>query len=289
MRSMTGYGSAEIQTPNFHIKVEIKSLNGKFLEVNLRSPKMLGEKEIELRRHLSNVLDRGSVLCTISLDRPQDAEFEVSLNGKLAAAYYREMKSLADELGAPDQDIFRTVMTMPEILKTEETGVSPDDWKQILSCCNTALGQLDEYRKQEGRELSQLLKSHNDEILRLLPLIDPLEAVRKQGLKDKLRSGLDDLNKEVGVEENRLEQEMIYYLEKLDISEEKNRLLAHCQMFDKELLQGGNGKKLGFISQEMGREINTLGSKANHAAIQEIVIGMKEELEKIKEQTLNVL
>lgn len=120
-------------------------------------------------------------------------------------------------------------------------------------------------------------------------MIDPLEAVRKQGLKDKLRSGLDDLNKEVGVEENRLEQEMIYYLEKLDISEEKNRLLAHCQMFDKELLQGGNGKKLGFISQEMGREINTLGSKANHAAIQEIVIGMKEELEKIKEQTLNVL
>lgn len=289
MRSMTGYGSAELQTRNFHIKVELKSLNGKFLELNLRSPKFLGEKEVEIRKYLNAVLTRGSVLCTITMDKSANAEYDVNLNRVLASAYYEEMKSLAEELNAPDHDIFRTIMTMPDVLKQEDGNLEEEDWEGLMTCCKEAFEKLDRFRVQEGEELRQLLMRHNNIILELLPQVEPLEEERKIIVKERLKSGLGELAKDINADINRLEQEMIYYLEKLDITEEKNRLSAHCVLFNTELQKADNGKKLGFISQEMGREINTLGSKANYAPIQEIVIGMKEELEKIKEQALNVL
>lgn len=289
MRSMTGYGSAETQTGNFQIKVEIKSLNGKFLEINLRNPKILGEKEIELRRYLSTVLNRGSVLCSINMDRAESVDYDINLNTRLASAYYNEMKSLANTLGANENDLLRTVLNMPDVLKNEEGKLDDEDWEGVMECCKAAVDKLDAFRLQEGKELHKLLEQHNKAIMETLPLIDPLLQQRKDQLRDRLKSGLDELSMELNSEDNRLEQEMIYFLEKLDVSEERNRLSAHCQLFVKELLQENNGKKLGFISQEMGREINTLGSKANFAPIQEIVISMKEELEKIKEQSLNVL
>jgi uncharacterized protein (TIGR00255 family) len=289
MQSMTGYGSAEKQTKNFQVKVEIKSLNGKFLEVNLRVPKILSEKEIELRRYFTSVLNRGSVLCILSVDRGQNVSYDVNLNKKLAKAYYDEMKVLADELEASDKDLMRTVLTMPDVLKADDGLLEAEDWDEVLKCCEQAVAVLNEFRTQEGSELHRLLESHNQAIMEALPLIDPLIQQRKTALRDRLKSGLEELSANVNSDDNRLEQEMIYYLEKLDVSEEQNRLKSHCQMFVRELSESQNGKKLGFISQEMGREINTLGSKANFAPIQEIVIGMKEELEKIKEQSLNVL
>jgi len=289
MRSMTGYGSAEVQTGNFQIKVEIKSLNGKFLEVNLRNPKSLSDREIDIRRYLNSVLVRGSVLCTITMDRAPDIPYDINLNEKLATSYFTEMKSLADSLGASDKDIMRTVLTMPDVLRADDGNIQEEDWQAVLECCEKAVAKLDAFRLQEGKELHQLLEMHNQAIMEAMPRLEPLLEQRKSQMRDKLKASLVDLANDLNADDNRLEQEMIYYLEKLDISEEENRLKAHCQLFVRELSQERNGKKLGFISQEMGREINTLGSKANYAPIQEIVIGMKEELEKIKEQSLNVL
>ncbi len=289
MRSMTGYGSAEVQTGNFQIKVEIKSLNGKFLEVNLRNPKSLSDREIDVRRYLNSVLVRGSVLCTITMDKSPDVPYDINLNEKLATSYYTEMKRLADSLNASDKDIMRTVLTMPDVLRADDGNIQEEDWQAVLACCEEAVSKLDAFRLQEGKELHQLLEMHNEAIMKAIPQIEPLLEQRKNQMRDKLKAGLVDLANDLNTDDNRLEQEMIYYLEKLDISEEENRLKAHCQLFVRELSQERNGKKLGFISQEMGREINTLGSKANYAPIQEIVIGMKEELEKIKEQSLNVL
>lgn len=289
IRSMTGYGNAEKLTSKFHIKTEIKSLNGKFLELNLRCPKSLGEKEPMLRKYLSKKLIRGSVLCTLTMERVDDVGEGIQLNKKLAKHYYDQIKSLADELDTHDKDILRTVMTMPEILTSEDGNIEESDWQDVLSVVDEAFAKFDQFRKSEGAELAALLTNHNKKILEQLPHIEALEDTRKSLVKDKLLAGLEEFNKENKADANRFEQEVIYYLEKLDIAEEKNRLRSHCQMFAKEVNKEANGKRLGFISQEMGREINTLGSKAGHAPIQERVITMKEELEKIKEQALNVL
>ncbi|MCB0732952.1 MAG: YicC family protein [Flavobacteriales bacterium] len=287
MRSMTGYGSAEMHTEHIDVKVEIKSLNGKFLELNLRTPRNLGDREIELRQFFTKQLERGSVLCTVSIDQKAGTS-SVQINRELAAAYYSALRELATDLGAADRDIFRTVVNMPDVLKNDEGSLNDDQWALVKTCCEQALEKFNQFRNTEGEELRQMLLGHNALIMQSLPEIEPLEAARKKQVTDKLRSALEE-NKDLTNDANRFEQELIYYLEKLDISEEKNRLTAHCKLFDEEIRGTGNGKKLGFIAQEMGREINTLGSKANYAPIQEIVIRMKEELEKIKEQTLNVL
>jgi len=289
IRSMTGYGSAEKLSAKYHIKVELKSLNGKFLELNLRSPKTLGDKEALLRKHLSKKLIRGSVLCILTMDRIDDSGEGIQLNKGLAKYYFNQMKALADELQTNDDDILRTVLTMPDVLKAEEGSIEDSDWQDVLAAVEEAFEKFEQFRLTEGDELGKMLEGHNEAILAQLPKIEALEAERKALVKERLLNGLEDLNKEGKTDANRFEQEMIYYLEKLDIAEEKNRLVAHCQLFAKELKKEANGKKLGFIGQEMGREINTLGSKAGFAPIQELVIAMKEELEKIKEQALNVL
>ncbi len=290
IRSMTGYGSAEKITKKYQIKIEIKSLNGKFLELNLRTPKALAEKEPLLRKYLSKLLIRGSVLCTLTIDPVGEAAEGSTINTALAKHYFEQIKSLSDELGTNDKDILRSILMLPDVMTVEEGNIEESDWKEILKTVDDAYEKFDTFRQNEGSELMAMLLEHNTTIKNQIPAIETFEVERKQLVKDRLLSGLDEYAREKGnVDMNRFEQELIFYLEKLDIAEEKNRLRTHCELFEKELNKGSNGKKLGFISQEMGREINTLGSKANYAPIQELVIVMKEELEKIKEQTLNVL
>lgn len=289
IRSMTGYGSAEKITKRYHIKVELKSLNGKFLELNLRAPKMIGDKEPILRKFLTPKMIRGSVLCLLSIDRVDDVIEGSKLNTALAKHYYNQIKSLSDDLGTNDKDILRSIIMMPDVMASDDTSLEDEDWNDVMEVIEEAFVKFDAFRISEGNELRKMLLEHNAIIRDQLPQIELHEADRKQQVKDRLLSGLEDFSKDNKVDQNRFEQELIYYLEKLDIAEEKNRLKTHCDLFEKEISKGSNGKKLGFISQEMGREINTLGSKAGYAPIQELVITMKEELEKIKEQTLNVL
>lgn len=289
IRSMTGYGSAEKITKRYHIKIELKSLNGKFLELNLRTPKMLGEKEPQLRKYLTPKMIRGSVLCMLSIDSTDETVAGSKLNTALAKHYYEQIKTLSDELGANDKDILRSIIMMPDVMTSDDTGLENEDWEDVMAVIDEAYQKFDSFRINEGAELCNMLLKHNAIIQEQIPLIETFEEERKQLVKDRLAAGLEDFSKDNKVDQNRFEQELIYYLEKLDIAEEKNRLRTHCELFENEINKGANGKKLGFISQEMGREINTLGSKAGFAPIQELVIVMKEELEKIKEQTLNVL
>jgi uncharacterized protein (TIGR00255 family) len=289
IRSMTGYGSAEKITARYHIKVELKSLNGKFIELNLRSPKILGEKEPILRKHLTTKMIRGSVLCLLTIDALDDRADGPQLNTALAKHYYSQFKSLSDELGTNDKDILRSILMMPDVMASNDGKLDEEDWQDVLSVVNEAYDKFDVFRVSEGQELKTMLLNHNAIIQKQIPQIEALESERKTLVKERLSTGLEEYGKDNKVDQNRFEQELIYYLEKLDIAEEKNRLRTHCDLFEKEITKGSNGKKLGFISQEMGREINTLGSKAGFAPIQELVIVMKEELEKIKEQTLNVL
>lgn len=289
IRSMTGYGSAERITKEHHIKVEIKSLNGKFLELNLRAPKMLGDKEPLLRKHLNKILIRGSVLCVLTIESMDVAGQGATINQELARHYFQQIQDLSNSLGTDDKDILRSILMMPDVMATEEGNLSDEAWNEVMETVNEAYAKFDAFRQTEGKELVAMLLDHNRIIQEQLPAIEKFEEERKEAVKERLMSNLQDLKADVKVDQNRFEQELIYYLEKLDIAEEKNRLKAHCELFAKELSRGSNGKKLGFISQEMGREINTLGSKAGYAPMQELVIVMKEELEKIKEQSLNVL
>jgi len=286
---MTGYGSAERTTDTYQIKVEFKSLNGKFLELNLRAPRNLGAKEAELRKHLTSKLVRGSVLCILTLDRTDNAQDGPKLNTSLANHYYHEISGFANSVGLPTDNILKTVVTMPDVFKTDESTIADSDWEDVMSVVNEAITKLDEFRLREGQDLREMLKSHNDTILEQLPAVETLDSERKDQVKERLENGLAQYQKDNKADENRFEQELLYYLEKMDITEEKNRLRAHCELFSITLDGEVNGKKLGFICQEMGREINTLGSKASYAPMQAVVVTMKEELEKIKEQSLNVL
>jgi len=289
IRSMTGYGSAERTTDTYQIKVEFKSLNGKFLELNLRAPRNLGAKEAELRKHLTSKLVRGSVLCILTLDRTDNAQDGPKLNTSLANHYYHEISGFANSVGLPTDNILKTVVTMPDVFKTDESTIADSDWEDVMNVVNEAISKLDEFRLREGQDLREMLKSHNDTILEQLPAVETLDSERKDQVKERLENGLAQYQRDNKADENRFEQELLYYLEKMDITEEKNRLRAHCELFSKTLDGEANGKKLGFICQEMGREINTLGSKASYAPMQAVVVTMKEELEKIKEQSLNVL
>ncbi|MCB9261102.1 MAG: YicC family protein [Flavobacteriales bacterium] len=288
IRSMTGYGIAEKMNHKFNIKVEIKSLNGKFLELNLRAPKILGEKEVVLRKLLSQKLVRGSVLCIVTMEAI-DVSDSMKLNKPLAIHYFSQIKSLADELKTNDGDALRTVLLLPDVMKSEDGTLDDSDWDDLVLTMEQAFDRFDDFRLTEGKEIAEVLNEYNNNIINLLPKIEPLEAERIEQVKSKLISNLEEIKSNTAFDQNRFEQELIYYLEKIDIAEEKSRLMAHCQHFANALKKEPSGKKLGFISQEMGREINTLGSKANFAPIQEIVIVMKEELEKIKEQSLNIL
>jgi len=288
---MTGYGVASLQDENYLINVEVKSLNSKFFDLQLKLPKALSDKEYEIRSMLAEILIRGKVLLNIDFARTADKEPSVVYNEELFVKYYQTLKGLADKVNDHGNDLIRLVVENPDvIISTPEKPLPDNDWQLIKNLTDQAIQDLDNFRIQEGEELAQKLLEYIAVIESELADIHLLEKDRSIRMREKLAKGIRLILQEEDIDKNRMEQEVIYYLEKLDITEELVRLNNHLKYFT-EVIQHEfpNGKKLGFISQEIGREINTIGSKANDAPIQRKVVRMKEELEKIKEQTLNVL
>lgn len=290
IRSMTGYGKAVLETPHKKITVEVKALNSKQADVSAKLPWIYKEKEMEIRNMVSRKLERGKIDLYISFDTMEDDAIPV-INKSNVRNYYNQLRELANELGADrNTDLLSIVMRLPETLKAEKAELTEEEWKDVSLLIDEALSMTDLYRLEEGKALeADLLKSVN-RITGYLDNIRDVEGDRITKMREKLTSLLSDAVGSENVDKNRFEQELIFYLEKLDINEEKVRLQKHCDYF-LETMKGSesNGKMLSFISQEMGREINTIGSKANDAAMQKLVVMMKDELERIKEQTLNIL
>jgi uncharacterized protein (TIGR00255 family) len=289
LKSMTGYGKSVCELPNKKLSVEIKSLNSKQSDTNTRLPSIYRQKDLEIRNLLSTRLSRGKIELSIHYEMIQGTAS--SINEAVVRDYFRQISAIAFELGIKDHDqILPAVMRLPDTVVAEKEEPDQTEWAQVLSSIEQAIDEVDMFRKQEGEALYAFLKERVLTIREKLSMVQPFEEERMKRVKDRLRSGLDDLRGKEETDPNRFEQELIYYIEKLDISEEKARLDNHCRYFLEVMDHDSpNGKKLGFISQEMGREINTLGSKANHSDIQRLVVEMKDELEQIKEQTLNVL
>lgn len=290
IRSMTGYGKAECELAQKKVTIEVKSLNSKQLDVNTRIPGIYRDKEIEIRREISDKLIRGKVdlsLYTESLGVDSNS----AINSSVVKNYFNQLSEISAELGLPVNELtLQMVMQLPEVVKTSREELDENEWKIILATIREALKALDVFRLQEGLSLYNDTIINLNAITNLLEQIKPYEQERTDKVKDRIMDGLKELSSPDGVDNNRLEQEMIFYLEKLDFNEEKVRLSNHCSYFLETLeLDEPVGKKLGFIAQEIGREINTLGSKANHTEIQKLVIGMKDALERIKEQLLNAL
>ena len=289
--SMTGYGKAVVTYKQKKINVEIKSLNSKALDLSTRIAPLYREKEMEIRKLIAKVLERGKVDFAIWID--QDAAADATpINSALIENYYHQIKDLSERLGIPEPtDWFQILVRMPDVtLKTDNEALSDEEWEAAKTAIRQALDHLVEFRTQEGAALQKKFNEKVDNIEKLLHSIDAYEESRVPKIKAKLIEELKQIP-EVQYDKNRLEQELIYYIEKLDISEEKQRLAKHLKYFRETMNESGHGvgKKLGFIAQEMGREINTTGSKSNQAEMQNIVVKMKDELEQIKEQVLNAL
>ena len=291
IKSMTGFGSGEIDNDIWNLKTEIKSLNNKFLELNVRMPKSFKDKEIELRQLLGAKIQRGSVSVSIVAERKDNSGVNdnLTVNLPLAKSYYNKLNQLSADLGMETPNLLNTIIAFPDVVKYEESEVSAEDWQLILSTVETAFEKFDQFRLQEGKTISNYITECVVKIGEYLKTVEREEIPRRESIRGKLLQSLTDNKDDIKVDENRLEQEIIFYLEKYDIGEEKSRLRHHIDFFIECLEKDANGKKLNFISQEMGREINTLGSKAYYFPIQQAVVLMKEELEKIKEQLLNVL
>jgi uncharacterized protein (TIGR00255 family) len=292
IKSMTGYGKTVADITGRKLTIEIKTLNSKQLDLNLKIPGYFREKEWEVRSILTQRLERGKIDFYIGTEVTGEM-LSYSINHPLAKKYNEELKLLAEELKEYPADMLSLVIKMPDVMQTSRDEMDEHDWEFISAAIVTAIDQVDEFRKTEGRVLEDDMLRRVHSILQLLDTIEPFEKNRIQELRERL---LRDFSKYQGdfngsaPDQNRFEQELIYYLEKLDITEEKVRLLKHCQYFLETLHEAGSqGKKLGFVTQEMGREINTIGSKASDAEIQKIVVQMKDELEKIKEQLGNIL
>lgn len=288
---MTGFGASEFENEIWNIKTEIKSLNNKFLELNVRMPKSFKDKEIELRQHLNTRIQRGSVSMNIVTERKDNSSVNdtLSINLPLAKSYYEKLNMLSGELGMDTPNLLSTIIAFPDVVRYEETEVSEEDWQLIMGTVETALQRFDEFRTIEGTTISKYLIDCIEKIRGHVKHVETEEAQRRESIKGKLLQSLMENKDDISVDQNRFEQEVIYYLEKYDIAEEKSRLIHHLDFFIECLEKDASGKKLNFIAQEMGREINTMGSKAYYFPIQQSVVFMKEELEKIKEQLLNVL
>jgi uncharacterized protein (TIGR00255 family) len=289
---MTGYGKAIAELPDKKVLVEIKTLNSKAIDISMRISPLYREKEMELRNELSKQLVRGKVDFSLWIERNDGtAEAAGTLNAALLRHYYTELKAAASEFGIPEPgDWLSTLLRLPDVLtKNEITELSKEEWQAAQTALAEAIRQLIDFRRQEGQALEARFRSNIDRIRQLLVSVGDYEKERVQRIRERISESLEKLSS-VDYDQNRLEQELIYYIEKLDINEEKQRLGNHLHYFIETLeSEDGQGKKLGFIAQEMGREINTLGSKSNHAEMQKIVVQMKDELEQIKEQVLNVL
>ncbi len=288
--SMTGFGKAVATIPNKKITVEIKSLNSKQIDITSRVPAAFREKELELRNLVASRLERGKVDFQIYAESI-GAEPGVSLNIPLMAAYKAQVEEMARELGIQEPDDWYSVLLrFPETVKSElPAALNDDDGKILFATVEEAIDALMQFREKEGKKLEEFFTKKIANIRELLASIEPYEKERVAKIRARLEENLAKIDT-VTMDNNRLEQEMIFYIEKLDVNEEKQRLAQHLNYFMETMENGkGQGKKLGFISQEMGREINTLGSKSNHAEMQKIVVKMKDELEQIKEQVLNVM
>lgn len=285
---MTGYGQASAEAARFDCKVEIKSLNSKFFELNLRMPRNLQYKELELRRDLQKQIERGTVSVFINVNYKLAEDKASPINLDVAEYYLKELNQLANKTGHATEQLFKSVFEFPNILSSKDDEPRDEDYQEVLACVNQAILAFDQFRIQEGNMLALELEKMVGAIEQKLEEITPFESERIAMVKERLMKELNKLPSELA-DRNRFEQELIYYLEKLDISEEKSRLTQHCNYFRSTMKDLGTGKKLGFIAQEMGREINTIGSKSNHSAMQRKVVEMKDELEKIKEQINNIL
>lgn len=292
IQSMTGYGKATAELPDKKINVEIKSLNSKAMDLSTRIAPAYREKEIEIRNEISKVLERGKVDFSLWIEKKEGAD-AIPVNKAILENYYLQLDSICNELGIPRPepgDWLQVLLRMPDVMsKTEIQELSEEEWNTVHATVLEAVGHLVDFRKHEGAALEKKFREKIENIHSLLEKITPYEKERVEKVKERITDALEKtLN--VDYDKNRLEQELIYYIEKLDVNEEKQRLGNHLKYFISTMESGnGQGKKLGFIAQEMGREINTLGSKSNHAEMQKIVVQMKDELEQIKEQVLNVM
>lgn len=292
IKSMTGFGQAIVDNGRAQLSIEIKSLNSKFLDVNLRLPRAFSDKELELRNIVNEKLERGKVSVAIEYVRTGDDEIKQSYNMALFKGYFAQLKDLSNAVGVDvDGNIFELALASPEVVQSRlKDEVSEDEWEWVKGALHEAIARCVDFRVQEGEVLQSMLSGCCERISSGLSSVEALDPGRVARIRERLKGNAVSFLGESGYDANRLEQEIIYYIEKLDINEEKVRLKAHLDYFADTLkAPQSNGKKLSFISQEIGREINTIGSKANDAAIQKHVVGMKEELEKIKEQLNNVL
>ncbi|MEE4116109.1 MAG: YicC/YloC family endoribonuclease [Marinilabiliaceae bacterium] len=289
IKSMTGFGKSTASFNGKKITVEIRALNSKQADINLKMPWLYKEKELDIRNIISEKIERGKVDFSLFVDTTEQVQAP-KINSAVVRSYFEQLKEVAGELYIDNNDeLLSIIMRLPETLSTGKEELSKEEWEVLSEIINDALGKLESYRIEEGKALGMDIGEKIQRILRLLDDIDPYENERTDKIRERISKSLADSGAE-DIDMNRFEQELIYYLEKLDINEEKVRLRKNCEHFLETMdMNESNGKKLGFISQEIGREINTIGSKANHSSIQRIVVMMKDELEKIKEQVLNIL
>lgn len=288
--SMTGFGKSVVEIPNKKITVEIKSLNSKQLDLSARVPAAYREKELEMRNHIAHRLERGKVDLCVHVETIV-TETSSTLNIPLMAQYKKQIETMSQELSIPmPEDWYSVLLRMPEVMKTENANtLTEEESTALLKAVDEAVEALMQFRREEGKKLEEFFTQRIDNIRARLSEVPQYEGERVAKVRARIEEGLAKI-KEIDYDKSRLEQEMIYYIEKLDVNEEKQRLTQHLNYFIETMNDAhGQGKKLGFISQEMGREINTLGSKSNHAEMQKLVVKMKDELEQIKEQVLNVM
>ncbi|WP_044211007.1 YicC/YloC family endoribonuclease [Flammeovirga sp. OC4] len=291
IQSMTGFGQVAIENEHFSASIEIKTLNSKNADCNIKMSSTFSDKEIELRNLLSSKLQRGKILLILNYVSKRSESLTASLNTEVIKSYYNSLKSISEDLDTDSNNLLEIVMNMPEVFSKEnQEDITKEDWPIINDAILEAISKTIEFRTEEGNALEQALRGAIVKITEYLEKVVELDPQRIERLKERLRNQIAEFENNENFDANRFEQELIFYIEKLDINEEKVRLSQHLKYFIQTLEQPkSNGKKLGFIAQEIGREINTIGSKANDVDIQKIVVNMKDELEKIKEQNLNIL
>jgi len=284
IHSMTGYGKSVLELPAKTIRLEIRSLNSKSLDLNVRMPSMYRAKELELRKCIGARLGRGKIDFSLYIEFDK-GEAPAKINSEVVKSYMEQLQNISPSASV---ELLKMAVRMPDAVSTDREDIDPDEWAIISNELDVVLGRIQDYRKDEGIALEKDFSIRITNIDKLLNSVIDMDAERIEHVRERLEKGISDLKEKI--DQNRFEQELIYYIEKLDITEEKTRLKNHLEYFIKTLNSAdSNGKKLGFISQEIGREINTIGSKANFAPMQKLVVQMKDELEKIKEQLLNVL
>ena len=284
IQSMTGYGKSILQLPTKKISIEIKSLNSKSLDLNARMPNQYRGKELEIRKLIASSLNRGKVDFSLYIETTSD-ETSSTINSDVVMSYMNQLKHIVE---VDDLELLKMAVKMPDALKTVREEIDEDEYKSILKTLTEALKEINAFRSDEGNALETEFKLRINNLKNLLDAVIKVDPERVEAVRERLRTGVAELKEKV--DENRFEQELVYYIEKYDITEEKTRLENHLSYFTENInSKDSNGKKLGFISQEIGREVNTIGSKSNYAPMQQLVVQMKDELEKIKEQLLNVL